>query len=49
VVAMFIVLKGKNYYVAPIYPVLFAAGAVGFERITSHRFTWDGQHTSRRS
>jgi hypothetical protein len=37
---MFIVLKGKNYYVAPIYPVLFAAGAVGFERITSHRFAW---------
>lgn len=40
VVTLFIVLKGKNYYVAPIYPVLFAAGAVGFERITSDRFTW---------
>ena len=30
------VLKGKNYYLAPIYPMLFAAGAVaiaeGFER-----------------
>jgi hypothetical protein len=24
----FVVLKGKNYYLAPIYPVLFAAGAV---------------------
>jgi len=32
--------KGKNYYIAPIYPVLFAAGAAGFERITSHRFAW---------
>ena len=40
VVTMFIVLKGKNYYVAPIYPILFAAGAVGFERITSLSFTW---------
>ena len=26
--AAFVVLKGKNYYLAPIYPVLFAAGAV---------------------
>lgn len=34
---MFIALKGKNYYVAPIYPLLFAAGAVGFERVTSCR------------
>lgn len=25
-------LKGKNYYLAPIYPLLFAAGAVGLER-----------------
>src|SRR5262249_10165590 len=24
----FIVLKGKNYYLAPIYPVLLAAGAI---------------------
>ena len=30
----FIVLKGKNYYVAAAYPMLFAAGAVGFEGIT---------------
>ena len=29
--AAFIVLKGKNYYLAPIYPVLFAAGAVVIE------------------
>ena len=31
----FIVLKGKNYYLAPAYPILFAAGAIAFERITS--------------
>lgn len=34
---LFIALHGKNYYVAPIYPMLFAAGAVGLERITSCR------------
>jgi Dolichyl-phosphate-mannose-protein mannosyltransferase len=33
----FIVLKGKNYYLAPMYPILFAAGAVGFERLTTKR------------
>ena len=27
----FVVLKGKNYYLAPIYPMLFAAGAVTIE------------------
>jgi hypothetical protein len=27
----FVVLKGKNYYLAPIYPVLFAAGAISLE------------------
>jgi len=32
--ATFIVLKGKNYYLAPAYPILFAAGAIAFERIT---------------
>ena len=31
----FIVLKGKNYYLAPAYPILFAAGAIAFERITA--------------
>ena len=31
----FIVLKGKNYYLAPAYPMLFAAGAMGFERLTT--------------
>ena len=29
-----IVLKGKNYYLTPAYPILFAAGAIGLERIT---------------
>jgi dolichyl-phosphate-mannose-protein mannosyltransferase len=29
---LFIVLKGKNYYVAPVYPMLFAAGAIALER-----------------
>jgi len=29
--ATFIVLHGKNYYLAPIYPILLAAGAVLFE------------------
>jgi hypothetical protein len=33
----FIVLKGKNYYLAPAYPILFAAGAVAFERITTKK------------
>lgn len=27
----FFILHGKNYYLAPIYPMLFAAGAVAFE------------------
>lgn len=29
--AAFFVLHGKNYYLAPIYPMLFAAGAVALE------------------
>jgi hypothetical protein len=29
--AVFIVLKGKNYYLAPIYPVFLAAGAITIE------------------
>jgi Dolichyl-phosphate-mannose-protein mannosyltransferase len=29
--AIFTILHGKNYYLAPIYPMLFAAGAVVFE------------------
>jgi len=30
-------LKGKNYYLAPVYPMMFAAGAVAFERWTERR------------
>jgi MFS family permease len=37
VVAAFIALKAKNYYVTPVYPMLFAAGAIGFERFTRKR------------
>jgi Dolichyl-phosphate-mannose-protein mannosyltransferase len=42
VLGTFIVLKAKNYYVVPIYPMLFAGGAVGLERITreSRIGTW---------
>ena len=29
----FVVMHGKNYYLAPAYPMLFAAGGVAFERI----------------
>ena len=36
----FIALRGKNYYLAPIYPLLFAAGAIGFEKITAARWKW---------
>lgn len=32
--ALLIAMKSKNYYLAPAYPILFAAGAVAFERIT---------------
>ncbi len=32
-----IALKGKNYYLAPAYPILFAAGAVAFERVTARQ------------
>jgi Dolichyl-phosphate-mannose-protein mannosyltransferase len=37
VLTTFIVLKAKNYYVVPIYPMLFAAGAIGLERIGDGR------------
>lgn len=32
-----VLLKGKNYYLAPIYATLLAAGAVAFERWTDSR------------
>jgi hypothetical protein len=39
--ALMIALKGKNYYMQPIYPVLFAAGGVMWERwLSRHRLRW---------
>lgn len=38
--ATFILLKGKNYYLAPVYAMLFAAGAVALEKITERRWRW---------
>ncbi|HET9219687.1 MAG TPA: glycosyltransferase family 39 protein [Terriglobia bacterium] len=40
VVATFIVLKGKNYYVAPVYPMLFAAGGIAFESLPGRARQW---------
>jgi hypothetical protein len=40
VVTAFMVSKGKNYYVAPVYPMMLAAGATGFEGITRQRWVW---------
>jgi hypothetical protein len=38
---VFVVLKGKNYYLGPIYPVYIAAGAVVIERyIARSRQVW---------
>jgi len=34
VLATLILLKAKNYYVTPVYPMLFASGAVGLELVT---------------
>jgi 4-amino-4-deoxy-L-arabinose transferase-like glycosyltransferase len=34
VLGAFIALKGKNYYVSPAYPIVFAAGAVAVEQVT---------------
>jgi dolichyl-phosphate-mannose-protein mannosyltransferase len=36
----FIVLHGKSYYLAPAYPMLFAAGGVAVERVFSTRLKW---------
>lgn len=38
--ALFIILKGKNYYLAPAYPLLMAAGAVVIEQLTDVRLRW---------
>jgi len=34
---IFIALKGKNYYLSPAYPMLFAAGGVGAESLFAER------------
>ncbi len=38
--AEFIVMHGKNYYLGPAYPMLFAAGAVAAERFFTPRLRW---------
>lgn len=38
--AEFIILHGKSYYLAPAYPMLFAAGGVAVERAFANRFRW---------
>src|SRR4029450_11035139 len=38
--AEFIIMHGKHYYLAPAYPMLFAAGGVGVERLFSVRLQW---------
>ncbi len=38
--AEFVILHGKSYYLAPAYPMLLAAGAGAVERIFAHRLRW---------
>jgi hypothetical protein len=38
--AEFIILHGKSYYLAPAYPMLFAAGGIAVERIFANRLKW---------
>ncbi len=41
VLGLMVALKGKFYYVAPVYPVMFAAGSVQFEWLTDReRWRW---------
>jgi hypothetical protein len=40
VFATLVALHGKNYYVSPVYPMLFAAGSIAFEDFTA--FRWRG-------
>lgn len=41
VLGLMLLLRGKFYYVAPVYPVIFAPGSVFFEQITSKaRLQW---------
>src|SRR5205814_10470253 len=36
----FIMMHGKNYYLAGAYPMLFAAGGIAFERMFAVRLRW---------
>jgi hypothetical protein len=38
--AEFIILHGKSYYLAPAYPMLLAAGGVAVERVFANRLSW---------
>jgi hypothetical protein len=38
--AEFMFMHGKHYYLAPVYPMLFAAGAVAVERLFAIRWQW---------
>jgi len=39
--AVMMLLHGKMYYLAPVYPAVFAAGAAGIEALTARRlFVW---------
>lgn len=38
--AEFILMHGKNYYLAPIYPILFGAGGLAWEQICATRRRW---------
>jgi dolichyl-phosphate-mannose-protein mannosyltransferase len=40
ILAEFIILHGKSYYLAPAYPMLFAAGGVAVERVFANRVRW---------
>ncbi|HUY76380.1 MAG TPA: glycosyltransferase family 39 protein [Ktedonobacterales bacterium] len=37
---LFTIINAKSYFLAPIYPVLFAGGAVGLERWSQQRRQW---------
>ena len=37
---VFVALAGKDYYLAPAYPMLFAGGAIGLENFTRVRWAW---------
>ncbi|HZR05325.1 MAG TPA: glycosyltransferase family 39 protein [Candidatus Udaeobacter sp.] len=38
--AEFVILHGKSYYLAPAYPMLLAAGGVAVERVFANRLRW---------